>query len=159
MFSPMCMLLVQLALINFFPCDYVLHSVLFCDCSTNFFVNEGLEFSWPPLLCPQMELKLKKKNIIFEVIRPHYKLCFQSTLRIPRLISYKIKDIQQKDRSSRPEVFCKKDVLRNCAKLTGKHLCQSLFFSKSLRPAILLKKSLWHRCFPVNFAKFLRVPF
>ena len=28
-----------------------------------------------------------------------------------------------------------------------------------LRPATLLKRSLWHRCFPVNFAKFLRTPF
>ena len=29
-----------------------------------------------------------------------------------------------------PEVFCKKGVLRNFAKFTGKHLCQSLFFNK-----------------------------
>ena len=38
----------------------------------------------------------------------------------------------------------KKDVLRNFA-----------------RPglATLLKKRLWHRCFPVDFAKFLRTPF
>ena len=28
-----------------------------------------------------------------------------------------------------------------------------------LRPATLLKKRLWHSCFPVNFAKFLRTPF
>ena len=28
-----------------------------------------------------------------------------------------------------------------------------------LRPATLLKKRLWHRCFPVNFSKFLRTPF
>ena len=28
-----------------------------------------------------------------------------------------------------------------------------------LRCSILLKKSLWHRCFPVDFAKFLRAPF
>ena len=28
------------------------------------------------------------------------------------------------------EVFCKKGVLRNFAKLTGKHLCQSLIFNK-----------------------------
>ena len=28
-----------------------------------------------------------------------------------------------------------------------------------LRTATLLKKRLWHRCFPVNFAKFLRTPF
>ena len=30
---------------------------------------------------------------------------------------------------------------------------------KKVRPATLLKKSLWHSCFPVNFAKFLRAPF
>ena len=29
-------------------------------------------------------------------------------------------------RSSRPEVFCEKVVLKNFAKFTGKHLCQSL---------------------------------
>ena len=67
-------------------------------------------------------------------------------------------------------MFCKKGVLRNFAKFTGKHLCQILFFNKvaglrpatllkkSLRPPTLLKKSLWYSCFPVNFAKFLRTP-
>ena len=50
-------------------------------------------------------------------------------------------------------------VLRNFTKLTGKHLCQSLWGAQSLRPATLLKKRLWHMCFPVNFAKFLRTPF
>ena len=33
-------------------------------------------------------------------------------------------------RSSRLEVSFKKSVLRNFAKFTGKHLCQSLFFNK-----------------------------
>ena len=33
-------------------------------------------------------------------------------------------------RSSGPEVFCTKGVLKNFAKCTGKHLCQSLFFNK-----------------------------
>ena len=58
-------------------------------------------------------------------------------------------------RSSRPEVFCKKGVLRNFAKFTGKHPCQSLFFNKvvGLRAATLLKKKLWHRCFPMNFVQ------
>ena len=32
-------------------------------------------------------------------------------------------------RSSRPEVFCNKGVLRNFSKFTGKRLCQSLFLS------------------------------
>ena len=44
------------------------------------------------------------------------------------------------DRSSYQRCSVKKSVLRNFAKFTGKHLCQSLFF-------------------PVNFAKFLRTPF
>ena len=60
-----------------------------------------------------------------------------------------------------PEVFYKKGVLGNFTEFTGKHPCQSLFSNKvaGLRPATLLKKSLWHRCFPVNFAKFIRTPF
>ena len=41
-------------------------------------------------------------------------------------------------RSSRQKVFCRKAVLR---------------------PATLLKKRLWHRCFLGNFAKFLRTSF
>ena len=55
----------------------------------------------------------------------------------------------------------KKGILKNFAKFTGKHLCQSLFFTKvaDLRPATLLKKRLWHRYFPVNFAKFLKTSF
>ena len=59
-------------------------------------------------------------------------------------------------RSSRPEVFCRKGVLRNIAKFAGKHPCRSLFFNKA---AGLLKKRLRHWCFLVNFAKFLRTPF
>ena len=33
-------------------------------------------------------------------------------------------------RGRRPEVFCRKGVLRNFTKLTGKHLYQSIFFKK-----------------------------
>ena len=55
----------------------------------------------------------------------------------------------------------RKGVLRYFAKFTGKHLCQNLLFNKvaDLKPATLLKKTLWHRCFPVKFAKFWRTPF
>ena len=38
------------------------------------------------------------------------------------------KSIKQKKES--PDLFCKKGVLENFAKFTGKHLCQSLFFNK-----------------------------
>ena len=63
-------------------------------------------------------------------------------------------------RSSRLDVFCTKCVLINYAKFTGKHLCQSLFLNKvQAPPATLLKKRLWYRCFPVNFAKFVETTF
>ena len=32
-------------------------------------------------------------------------------------------------------------------------------FRSSHQTATLLKERLWHGCFPVNFAKFLRTPF
>ena len=65
------------------------------------------------------------------------------------------------NKSSCPELACKKDAPENSTKYTGKHFCQSLFFNKvaGLKPATLLKERLWHRCFPVNFGKFLRKSF
>ena len=64
-------------------------------------------------------------------------------------------------RNSRPGVFCKKGVLRNIERFTGKHLRQGLFFNKvaGFKPVTFLKKRFWHRSFPVNFAKFLRTLF
>ena len=64
-------------------------------------------------------------------------------------------------RSSRPKLFCRKDVLKNFAKFGRKDLCQSLCFNKAAghRPATLLKRRLWYRCFPVNFVKFLQISF
>ena len=56
----------------------------------------------------------------------------------------------------------RKGVLRNFAKFTGKHLCQSLFFNKvaNLRPTTLLKKDYGAGVyFPVNFEKFLLTRF
>ena len=66
-----------------------------------------------------------KRGFSILVIKKFTNLCFQPTFR-----------------SNCLQVFCKKDVLRNFTKFTGKHLCQR-----------------WHRCFPVNFVKFLRTPF
>ena len=45
--------------------------------------------------------------------------------------------------------------LKKFVKFTGTHLCRGLLFNEvaSLRPAILFKNRLQHRCFPVNFAK------
>ena len=87
--------------------------------------------------------------------------------------SNQIRTVHQKMkfRSSHKRCPVKKAALKNFPKFTGKHLRQSLFFNKvaGFRPAtlfkkrlwlaILLKIRLWHRCFPVNFVKFLRTHF
>ena len=57
-------------------------------------------------------------------------------------------------RSNRPEVFCKKGVLINFAKFTGKHLRQSLFFNKTFSK-FLRKPTL--NDFP-SCDKFVRTP-
>ena len=62
----------------------------------------------------------------------------------------RISSVRSQYRSVCPEVFCKKGVLRKFPKFTGKHLRQSLYFNKAA--------GLRHRCFPLNFAKFLRRP-
>ena len=65
------------------------------------------------------------------------------------------------NRSSHLRCFMEIGFLKNFTKFTGKHVSWSLFFNKvgGLRPVTLLKMRLWHRCFAVNFAKFLRTPF
>ena len=55
-------------------------------------------------------------------------------------------------RSSRPEVFCKKGVLVNFAKFTGKYLCQSLFFNKVAEHLFLQNAS--GGCFCFSFIRF-----
>ena len=47
-----------------------------------------------------------------------------------------------KQRSRYRRCSVRKGVFRNFAKLTGKHLCQSLFSKTFFRPATLLKKRL-----------------
>ena len=58
-------------------------------------------------------------------------------------------------RISRREVLFRKGALESFAKSIGKNLCQSLFLIKACN---FIKKRIWHRSFPVNFAKFLRTP-
>ena len=82
------------------------------------------------------------------VTKTFYKICqFQSVL--PQF------------RSSHQRCSMQKGVLRNFAKFTEKYLCQSLLFNKvaGLRLPTLLKKRVWHSCFPVNFVKVLRTAF
>ena len=66
------------------------------------------------------------------------------------------------------EVLYKKGVLKYFAKFTGKHLSQSLYCNKvsvvikslaGFQACNFIEKSLQHRCFPVNIAKFSKTSF
>ena len=108
-------------------------------------------------LCLIWEDTDKKSSILRHFLRE----VFWYSMRI--VILYAYNSINQwflgswvgRSRISPLEVFYRKGVLRNFAKFTGKHLWHSLLFKKvaGLSPATLLKKRLWHICFPVNFAK------
>ena len=100
---------------------------------------------------------ITKTTLIFDAID-----CFTQTnnmncVKVIQLVL--LPNFQYK--SNRLEVFCKKGVLKNLPKFYRKTPVPEPLFNKvtGLRCANLFKKRVWHRCFPVNFAKFLRTPF
>ena len=99
--------------------------------------------------------------ILVRIVVPRYNFLYKWKLIHLYLIHWQFYASWKYSQKQPLEVSHKKGVLRNFTKFTGKHLCQSLFFNKvaGLRPATLLKKWLWYRCFPVNFVKFPRTPF
>ena len=109
------------------------------SCWIRFFL---LSFSvlWVPLCAYRRNFKIKQ------------------FLKLPKVSPYDSDYISINCRSSHRRCSIRKGALRNFAKFKGKHLYQSLFL-RGLGSATLLKKRLWHRCFPVNFAKFLRTQF
>ena len=88
---------------------------------------------------------------------------YQEHLTLYNLFAYVL--IYAVIRNSHLELLFKEGILSNFAKFTGKRLCRSshrrcsINKALGLRPATLLKKRVWLRCFPVNFAKFPRTPF
>ena len=57
-------------------------------------------------------------------------------------------------------VLLKKVVLKTSQNLQEGTFARSFFIDKVAgKPATLLKKRLWHRCFPVNFEKSLKKTF
>ena len=71
------------------------------------------------LMLRRVTATLKHKNQKILILSPKtWKYCYTFLF------------LKKLSRGSRPEVFCEKGVLRNFAKFTGKHLCQSLFLIK-----------------------------
>ena len=100
-------------------------------CSTKY-INFSLQ---PSLICQKR--KKEKKNMRWEVVAR----CSAKTSPWKFHKFYREIPVLESSfrRSSRPEVFCKKEVLENFAKFKGKHLGQSLFFNEvRLRWLLLL---------------------
>ena len=103
-------------------------------CSTRFLIwlvfRDGYTTCSPNLLCFfYFAIEVFEKSMyILQFI------CFQNKLneRKVDIIQVSLKDnLPFSFLQKQPlEVFCKKDVLRNFAEFTGKHLCQSLFLIK-----------------------------
>ena len=56
------------------------------------------------------------------------------------------------DKSSLPEVFLGKDVVKICSKFTGEHPYRSAICN-------FIEIALWHGCSPVNSLHIFRTPF
>ena len=62
-------------------------------------------------------------------------------------------------RSSRPDVFIKKGVLRNVTKFTGKHPCQDLFLIKLPETCNFIKKEILAQVFYCEFCEISKSTF
>ena len=97
---------------------------------------------------------LSNSFLKFSENRPFWKStlkCWCRSLAILPQIDY---------RNIRPEVFCKNGVLRNFAKSTGKHLCQSLFFNKvAVEASNFIKKETVAQVFSLEFCKIFQKTF
>ena len=60
-------------------------------------------------------------------------------------------------RSSRPEVFLRKGVLRTCSKFTREYPCQNVI--SIMLQSNFIEITLPHGCFPVNLLHIFRTPF
>ena len=61
------------------------------------------------------------------------------------------------DRSSHPELFLGKGVLKICSKFTGEHPCRNAISIKLF--SNFFEIGLWHGCFPINLLHIFRKSF
>ena len=98
------------------------------------------------------------KNVIVIIWLSRYSSRILKTMEKKYKIEYTVKLVQyMKLRSSHPEVFLEKGVLKICSKFTGKRPCQSAVSIKFLCKFIAI--ALWHWCSPVNLLHIFRTPF
>ena len=117
--------------------------------------SNAIKSEWHSEPCQTPKMELSTNNFFQSPVKDRWWSYFLA-------IVSRVNDILRTTyRSSRQELFCKNGVLRNSTKIRRKTPVSESHFNKvvGLRPATLLKRRLLHRCFPVNFLKFLRTPF
>ena len=119
--SPRGVLYKKSTLAQVFSCE-------FCEISRNTF-----SYRAPPVAA---SVYLRKRNIVSLIY------CNKLILKVTKITKIK---------NSRCRRSIKKVVLNNFTKFTG-NTCQSILNKVArVNPATLLKKRLWHMCFPENF--------
>ena len=99
--------------------------------------------------CKALKRKVKKKSLDVTTLKFNFFTAFFKVLQ----------SLNSKTRSSGPEVFCKKGVLKNFTKFHKTPVPESLFNRVAGLKSVNLLKRLRHEWFPVNSAKYLRTPF
>ena len=97
----------------------------------DFFSNCGQIPSFQRIWSHLLKKSLMVKFLFYAVSVPQLKGSLRKCLTIKTMESKSFVNYCSCFRSSRPEVFCKRGVLRNFAKFAGKHLCQSLILIRT----------------------------
>ena len=103
--------------------------------------------------------------VYYSVCLFNYLMCFNTLTLEPQMSLMKENFFYKKlpfllvaltDFVSKKEIVGLIFLLTSWSKHTASYLLYVVQDNHGLRPATLSKKRLWHKCFPVNFAKFLR---
>ena len=115
-----------------------------------------MEESWPCILLYSFIQQWFNLNTDISILNTHNK-AKPCCLFLSFFLFMKFILAEKKNRSSRPEVFIGKDVLKICSKCTGEHLCRSAISVMLL--CNFTEIELWHGCSPVNLNHIFRTPF
>ena len=97
----------------------------------------------------------KNIQLILEFLKPPFLILHT----FPRLITFLVLSVILRSmlRSTRPEVFLGKNVLKICSKFTVEHPCRSAISTKFL--CNFIEITLRHGCSPVNLQHIFRTTF
>ena len=117
-------------------------------------------FNWAKLYLKKKSFLSCMRNIVIISFPNHWN---HNTQQIENWLNVNTVEFLYSRQLSVSEAFVRscsvKKVFLEISPNSQENICARVSFWINLQTATLLKKRLWHRCFPVNFAKFLRTPF